>query len=355
MPVPYRLDLPALVGDEPLGFLAAVGLLHQLMGSSSSLSWDANDHHAVLYSRKYSSIADLVAVLIKRLKDVPQGQAIPYTPGFPVRRRSGAPDPLRVRPAEYRALLDRVSRSSGGQHWLKSAVAADATDADGFCAINPLIAVRGRQTVGSFWYYPMLEVQRDPQRLLTEALTDWRRVEGSEGWLLDHRASYSTDPQLRGPGGSMAVPGATWLATLAVEQFGYDRYGSCESGRSLPSGWFRIDGRDVFLWPLWTLPIDTNTMDAVWNVGWCSGAWKLSSTRDGALDVSISKTHGVMAPNGVDHTVDLDIVAMCAATRHARGPLTPIPVRTHRGRNKWGDYKAWKGWDWQYPDLGIKW
>lgn len=355
MPTPHRIDLPALVGTEPLGFLAAVGLLDQLLGNDY-LCWDPQDHHAVVYSEKHSSIADLVAVLSDRLNDVRPGNAIPFTSGFPVHRRRGAPDPLRVRPAEYRDLLQRVSRSSGGMHWLEATVTTGATDADGFCAVNPLVAVRGRQTIGSFWYYPMLEVRQDPHRLLTEALARWHRVEGAEGWLLDHRATYSADPGLRGPGGSMAVPGATWLATLAVAQFGYgERHGAYTGGPALSAGWFRVGDRDVFLWPLWTLPVGCNTLDAVWSVGWRSGDWNVTPRRDGTLEVSICKTHGVVAPNGNDHTVDFGITDMFAAVRSADGPLTPVRVRTTRRRTKPRECEQWKGWDWQYPDLGIKW
>jgi hypothetical protein len=353
MATPHRVDLPGLVGDEPLGFLAAIGLLRQMIGSDRYLSWDPQDRHAILHSDRYSSVADLVAVLMRHLKEIKDGQAILDTPGFPVRRQRGEPDPLRVRPAEYLRLQGRLRRS--GASWLKATVTDWATDADGFCAVNPLVAVRGRQTIGSFWYYPMLEVRQDPERLLTEALTGWRRVEGSEGWLLDHRATYSTNPGLRGPGGSMAVPGATWLATLAVEKFGYRRRNGIDSGPPLPSGWFRVDGRDVFLWPLWTLPADDNTLDAVWSVGWASDGWKLTSAGDGTLQARISKTHGVDAPNSrffSGHIVDLDIVTMCAAVRPPQGPLTPIPVHTCHTPSERYEYPAWKGWDWEYPDIG---
>ncbi|MFC4048311.1 hypothetical protein ACFOY4_01335 [Actinomadura syzygii] len=343
----HRIDLPGLAGDEPLGFLAVIGLMSQLL-ENSYLSWDPEDRHAILHCHRPASIADLVAELMKRLRSIPEGGALPYSSNFPVRRRRGAPDPLRVTPDGYRRLTDRV-RSS----WLRATLTDKSTDADGRCLVNPLIAVRGRQTIGSFWYYPMLEVRRDPERLLTEALTGWRRVQGSEGWWLDHRASYSTDPGLRGPGGSMAVPGATWLATLAVEKFSYPDYGSPNLPQGMPRGWFPIDGVEVFAWPLWTLPASKNTLDAVWNVGWDHGSWEFAWTSDGRLEATISATHGVSAPNSMDHVVDLDIFAMCAAARpQGGGPLTPIPVQVRRVPSRGGECQPWKGWDWKYPDRG---
>ena len=200
----------------------------------------------------------------------------------------------------------------------------------------------------------MMAVRADPERLLTEALTAWRRVEGAEGWLLDHRATYSTDPQLPGPGGSLAVPGATWLATLAAPRFGYSRRNGIDDGPVLPEGWFRAGDRDVFLWPLWTLPADWNVLGAVWNVGWGYDSWKLTAARDGALRASILETHGVMAPNAMDYNVDLGIFAMCAAARPpGGGALTPEPVVVERRPSEYGrEYEPWKGWDGDYPDPG---
>jgi hypothetical protein len=344
----HRIDLPGLVGDEPLGFLAVIGLMTELL-ESSYLSWDPQDRHAILYCYSYASVGDLVAVLTKRLRQVGQGQAIPNTSGFPVRRRRGAPDPLRVTPADYRYMVRRTD----GRYWLTATITDTATDADGYCRVNPLVAVRGKQTIGSFWYYPMLEVRRDPERLLTEALTSWRRVEGSEGWLLDHRATYSNDPGLRGPGGSLAVPGATWLATLAVQEFGYPEYGSPHLPHGLPSGWFRVEGKEVFAWPLWTLPASNNTLEAVWNVGWASGGWAFTPASGGGLVAAVSETHGVSAPNSVDHNVDLGIFAMRAAARpQGGGPLIPVPVQVQRVPDRWSKYPPWAGWDWDVPDVG---
>jgi hypothetical protein len=68
----HRIDIPGLVGDEPLGFLAVRGLMTQLL-ENSYLSWDPQDRHAILFCHTPASVADLVAVLIKRLGDIPGG------------------------------------------------------------------------------------------------------------------------------------------------------------------------------------------------------------------------------------------------------------------------------------------
>jgi hypothetical protein len=348
----HRVDLPGLIGDEPLGFLAAVGVVGQLR-DGPYLSWDPQDGHAILHCRRHTSVADVVAELEANLATIKPGQAIPRSKDFPFPRRRGQPDPLRLHPAQFRRLMDRLRRQGGGYYWLTRVVTDRSCDINGFCTVNPLVGVRGRQTVGSFWYYPMVEVRRDPRRLITQALTGWHRVEGAEGWLLDHRAAYTMDPNLRGPSGSMAVPGATWLATLAVDRFGYWRRNGVDLGRPvLPSGWFQVDDRDMFAWPLWTLPICQNTFDAVWNVGWGYDRWEFSSDGNDVVRAQITRTHGVSAPNSMDHNVDLDVFRMCGAVRSALGVLTPVTVHTIRVAGRYGiEYEDWKGWDWQYPEV----
>ncbi|HEU5470215.1 MAG TPA: hypothetical protein VFV67_06150 [Actinophytocola sp.] len=88
----HRVDLPGLTGDEPLGLLAAIGLMDQLV-EITYLSWDPDDRHAIVHCRKFSSVADLVGGLVERLGKIKDGEAIPLTPGFPIRRQRGAPDP----------------------------------------------------------------------------------------------------------------------------------------------------------------------------------------------------------------------------------------------------------------------
>jgi hypothetical protein len=352
MATPHRIDLPGLVGDEPLAFLAAIGLNTLLL--DGILSWDPNDRHAILHCDRHSSVADLVATLIERLMEIREGQAIPFTDGFPIRRRRGGPDPLRITPLQYRSLDRKLNGHGGARSWLAATLTDRATDEKGLCLVNPLIALRGRQTIGSFWHYPMVEVRKDPQRLLTEALTGWRRVPDADGWLLDHHASYSQDSRLRSHAGSMAVPGATWLATLALGTFGYGLLGGSNCPPDLPPGWFRVDDSIVFAWPLWTLPIGGDTLSSVLNVGWGYGDWHFERTGDGGLNARISATHGVRAPNSIDHTVDLDIFAMCAATRPAHDvPLIPVPVHLTRVPDpRRRESSSWPGWDWNVPDLG---
>jgi hypothetical protein len=206
---------------------------------------------------------------------------------------------------------------------------------------------RSRAGAGSGWLLDagiaggpgLLELY--PERLFTEALAGRRRDEGSEGRPLDHRAVGPADP------------GASWLATLAAGDFRYPGYGRRQLPQDPPSGWFRVEGVDVFAWPLWTLPVSRNTLEAVWNVGWRNGDWKFARASGRGLVATISKTHGVPAPNAIDYNRDLGIFTMCAAARpRGGGPLIPVPVQVKRIPSSWKEYPAWEGWDWDVPDPG---
>nr|BFE32867.1 hypothetical protein GCM10010200_051180 [Actinomadura rugatobispora] len=48
------------------------------------LSWDPDDRHAILHCHRPASVADLVAILVERLRGIGEGQALPHTRGFPI-------------------------------------------------------------------------------------------------------------------------------------------------------------------------------------------------------------------------------------------------------------------------------
>jgi hypothetical protein len=320
----HSVELPGLDGRKPLGFLAALGLMRLFM-YSVRLSWTP-DCRAVLHStcRSVDEIVDKLLPIVEELKG---DQVLRNAHGFPPRRRPGGPDPLRVRSGKYVRLGPKSV--GGGDVWLRRIVSFDFDDAHGYRQVSQYVETRGEQSIGSIFYCPKEEVRQDPRRLITEALSGWRRVEGSEAWLLDHEATYDYGPHLRGPAGSRGVPGATWLATYALGTFEFGRDG-------LSTYWIRVDGRPLMLWPLWSLPTSENTLAAVLNVGWDRGSntghWPVRHERDRSLVVQIAAEHLVADPNNIDLNADLGVIAMCAAERSLMsgmpGPLTPAPIRT---------------------------
>ncbi|GAA3647926.1 hypothetical protein GCM10022267_38130 [Lentzea roselyniae] len=66
----------------------------------------------------------------------------------------------------------------------------------------------------------------------------------------------------------------------------------------------------------WNLP------GAVWNVGWGYDAWKFTANPDGSIRAEMTRTHGISAPNNIDHVVDLNILDLYGAARSTQGVLT---------------------------------
>jgi len=94
-------------------------------------------------------------------------------------------------------------------------------------------------------------VRREPE-LLLEALTSWRRVPGVTGEYLDHRVLRSKADHPRGESAEIGVPGATWLAIMALPLLRLT--GDGVSARS--TLWRRLPNRQaVMVWPVWRSPL----------------------------------------------------------------------------------------------------
>lgn len=250
------LHLPALDGRDPLGFLASLGLLRLLAeeGADARLSFSEQTATAVLHGPYHS--AEEVAVALQAVAAREPDSVIPGLPaGFP-RTKVGTKgsDPMRVGRDEYRGHVETVRESAGqvGLRW-QAAIATDlARDKEGKVILTPFFAPSGQQTVRSFFEKPMTMVRREPERLL-EALTAWRRVPGVTGEYLDHRVLRSKADHPRGESAEIGVPGATWLAIMAVPLLRLTGDGS--SARS--TLWRRLPGRQaVMVWPVWRSPLD---------------------------------------------------------------------------------------------------
>jgi hypothetical protein len=250
------LHLPALDGRDPLGFLASLGILRLLAedGVDVRLSFSEQTATAILHG-PYGSAAELAAVLQGVVARNPDS-VIPGVPaGFP-RPKVGTKgsDPMRVGRDEYRAHVETVRQSIGqlALRW-QAAIATDLARGDESKVIlTPFFAPSGQQTVRSFFEKPMIMIRREPERLL-EALTAWRRVPGVTGEYLDHRVLRSKADHPRGESAEIGVPGATWLAIMALPLLRLTGDGT--SARS--TLWRRLPGRQaVMVWPVWRLPLD---------------------------------------------------------------------------------------------------
>jgi hypothetical protein len=265
--VTVPVDLPALDGRDPLGFLAALGLLHLITndcGPDTRLAFSDTTATAALHSR-LASLDDIAQTLARIAGRAHPDGAIPdLDPAFPLAkprrtRDPGQPktderDPMRVPRDRYRDALADPVRALGHEEattWLPALVTDLAVDNAGRAALTPFNAPSGQQSLRTFFDKPLAAVRREPS-WLTEALAGWRRVDGYTGEYLDHRVLRSAADHPSGASVEAGVPGATWLATMALPLLRLT--GDGQHVRA--ALWHRAGRRSLMVWPLWRQPLD---------------------------------------------------------------------------------------------------
>jgi hypothetical protein len=249
------VELPALDGRNPLGFLATLGLIRTLDANGIDpvrLSFSRHSAAACLHSPLTSAdeIADTLHSVISRSP----GAAIPgLDPRFPLPAGRGS-DPMRRPRDEYPGLIEEVRAidEQAATSWLPYLLTDLAVDSQGRAGLTPFGAPSGKQNLRTFFDKPLASVRSEPSRL-REALTMWRRVDGFTGEYLDHHVinSAADDPAGRA-GAERGVPGATWLATMALPLLRI----SGDGEQITATLWHRAGRRLIMIWPLWQQPLD---------------------------------------------------------------------------------------------------
>lgn len=250
-----QLALPALDGRKPLGFLAALGVLRLLTvhnGGSPRLSWSPDTASAVLDS-DHASVNSVVQALTAIVGSIPEGGVLPGLPvDFPP--PGEAPDHLRVSRAELAELAKTwlPKPDPETEAWLASLVTDLSVDDAKRSEISLMAAPSGKQSTRTMLQKP-LELVRHQPSLLHEALVAWRRYPGVTGEYLDHQVLYDAADSGYGQSVERGVPGATWLALMSYPLL---RTTASASERTT-TGWHRGQtGPPVFIYPLWTAPLD---------------------------------------------------------------------------------------------------
>lgn len=154
----------------------------------------------------------------------------------------------------YRELAAEVRNfdAHAAEYWLPHLLTDLAVDNAGRAGLTPYTAPSGKQNLRTFFSKPMAEVRANPSRI-HEALAGWRRVEGFTGEYLDHHVLNSAaDDPLGRTSAESGVPGATWLATMALPVLRITG-----DGESVAAAlWYRIERRPVMIWPLWRQQLD---------------------------------------------------------------------------------------------------
>jgi hypothetical protein len=223
------------------------------------LSFDVATGLAVLHG-PYETVDDVADALADIVRRIPDGSVIPgATPGFPRAKAGSGADPMRVAPEAVRQLRagfpDRADR-----RWLSVLVTDLATDNAGRAALTPYCAPSGQQSLRSFFDKPLAVIRGNPG-YLREALTGWRRVDGFTGEYLDHRVLRSAADHPLGTSVEAGVPGATWLAIMALPMLRLSGNGTTVAATL----WYRVRGRrePVMVWPLWRQPLDPSAIQVL--------------------------------------------------------------------------------------------
>lgn len=325
------IDLPALDGRLPLGFLAACGVLRLLDEAAPAgapvprLSWDDRTGTARLHAA--TDLDGILDTLGKVAGAVVEGALMPGGPsGFPSGR---APkewprgDPMRMPVSEFRGVLNGWRRECGKSFvdaWVPAMVTDSSAD-DAQCAeLTPFAAPSGQQKFATMFAKPLELVSKEPD-FLRQALVGWRRVDDVTGEYLDHHVLRSAADGTGGKSVERGVPGATWLALMALPWFPV-----WSDGRfALAGGWQRrARRRPLLVWPLWAEPLDAVAAPAL-----ATHPLLRADATSGPLP--IVDLHGLRP---------LGVFLVCAAERQSisgrnfAGVLTAVPVQLSRVRSR---------------------
>ncbi|HET9894959.1 MAG TPA: hypothetical protein VFQ44_08485 [Streptosporangiaceae bacterium] len=253
------IELPALDGRSPLGFLASLGLLRVLDLAGVEplrLSYSPASASALLHS-PLVSVDEVTERLEYLLSSSSPGAVMAGSdPRFPLPAGRHA-DPMRRPRAEFRDLLAEMASIDERtcREWMPSLFTDLAVDAQGRADLTPFCAPSGKQNLRTFFEKSFVAVRADPA-LIREALTGWRRVDGFTGEYLDHRVlnSAADDPAERSV--ERGVPGATWLATMAIPMLRVTGDGE----RVQATLWYRASRRSFMIWPLCEQPLDRSAI-----------------------------------------------------------------------------------------------
>jgi len=256
-------EFPALDGRSPLGFLAAIGVQQILTDTAAKpfrLCFSQTTAAAVLHSH-LASLDEVAAALAQVATTAGEGCAIAGAdPRFPLPAGTGA-DPMRRPRERYRELTDEIRRIDPhtASHWLPNLLTDLAVDQQGRAGLTPFNAPSGKQNLRTFFAKPLGEVRANPSQI-RQALAGWRRVEGFTGEYLDHHVinSAADDPRGR-TGAESGVPGATWLATMALPQLRVTGDGQNVAATL----WHHTGRRHLMIWPLWRQPLHPPAVQAL--------------------------------------------------------------------------------------------
>ncbi|MER6399869.1 hypothetical protein ABT263_28085 [Kitasatospora sp. NPDC001603] len=311
----HQLVLPALRSDDPLGFLAALGILElttATLPTEPLLHWKGPAGAAVLTTDQPLTLDTLTELLTTHLPPKPvktargtgepadaaetedgegedadaagtEGEvwdSFPHVPGLLTRPREDATAPneaLRMRVDTAHQTLRELAQSereTGDRQarWFTSLANVmcfedtkpktgkndpEPTEEPGPTTVRrtpvtPLIAAAGQMTITGLMQKAVLGCRKDP-RQIRSALDGWRRIPDYASANFDHRSLGDAHTNSEGKAYQRGAPGPTWLALHALATFRLSATGRTQAATS----WDTTDSRGALRWPAWAPPLTT--------------------------------------------------------------------------------------------------
>lgn len=252
-----RIELPALDGRNPLGFLATLGL-HQLVSThadhDATLAWHPTTCLPSLSTERFTDLNELATWLVELATRLPDDVLQPgWPPGFPP--PGEAPDKLVPPRSELPAVLER---HRAAERLIGALVTDLAVNDAGRVRRTPMVAPTGKQSFSTMLNNQADHVRADPD-VLRQALTRWRRIAGTTGEGFDGAAIIGGADDPTGRPGERAVPGAVWLAIAGLARY---RLAADDRRRTIATAtaWRRVKGDPLMIWPLWTPHLDADAI-----------------------------------------------------------------------------------------------
>ncbi len=255
------VSVPALRGDDPLGFLAALGLValaEQGELPSLRLAWEGRHAPNAVIDGDFDSLDSLGEALEKTFRSLRErGELAPgFGTDFPP-QQTGTTDPMRMSPGKMAELYQRADEMwHDGQPWFARwliALTGQATVKDakrGDVALTPFYAPTGRMTLRGSIFEKTIEAVEQVDGP-GDAVRRWRRI-SYYGANFDDRAERDAGVTTTGKPDSQGAPSPTWLAAMAMRLFPMT-----DDGRKTSAvGWQRARMFQGFtsrslVWPVW--------------------------------------------------------------------------------------------------------
>ncbi|MGH9172410.1 MAG: type I-G CRISPR-associated protein, Cas3-extension family [Acidimicrobiales bacterium] len=262
------IELPGLRGDDPLGFLAALGTLrlatvglgiparlHFAPGADLTARIDLGEAKDLL------GLAEDIEALARQMEA--EGRLLCGTPCvFPPKKqgtRGGDPARLSAEDALVWGRSAGTASMSGDEslaEWLVSVYCPRSLD-EGRVTMTLFYAPSGQMTFAGNLAEPLRLVAAEHGHVAS-AFTRWRRVGGFTGANLDQRALRDAGVEPSGKPANRGAPGPTWLALQGLVLARLSARGD-----PVPSVlWQRRNrgerGRRALgmVWPTWSRPVD---------------------------------------------------------------------------------------------------